>query len=103
MPISVPHKSRYFLHTRSSFKNLKKYFTLGNCLFGSVELTKNADVYKYKYSGYGIGFDTCSYFLFTYGSYGKKCLCFGAHMNSSVHVDNKGKGISILGKDQYGD
>ena len=76
MPISVPHKSRYFLHTRSSFKNLKKYFTLGNCLFGSVELTKNADVYKYKYSGYGIGFDTCSYFLFTYGSYGKKCLCF---------------------------
>ena len=28
-----------------------------NCLFGAVTLTKNADIEKYKYSGYGIGFD----------------------------------------------
>ena len=33
----------------------------------------------------------------------KNVFVFGAHMNSSVNVDNKGKGISILGKDQYGD
>ena len=26
-------------------------------LFGAVSLTKNADIDKYKYSGYGIGFD----------------------------------------------
>ena len=32
-------------------------FTLGNCLFGSVKLTKNVDSDKYSYSGYGIGFD----------------------------------------------
>ena len=31
--------------------------TLENCLFGAVTLTKNADIDKYKYSGYGIGFD----------------------------------------------
>ena len=31
--------------------------TLKNCLFGAVTLTKNADIDKYRYSGYGIGFD----------------------------------------------
>ena len=28
--------------------------TLKNCLFGAVTLTKNADIDKYGYSGYGI-------------------------------------------------
>ena len=32
--------------------------TLENCLFGAVKLTKNIDTNKYKYSGYGIGFDS---------------------------------------------
>ena len=27
-----------------------------NCLFGAVTLTKNTNIEKYKYSGYGIGF-----------------------------------------------
>ena len=31
--------------------------TLKNCLFDAVTLTKNADIDKYKYSVYGIGFD----------------------------------------------
>ena len=31
--------------------------TTKNCLFGAVTLTKNAEIEKYKYSGYGIGFD----------------------------------------------
>ena len=31
--------------------------TLENCLFGAVTLTENADTDKFKYSGYGIGFD----------------------------------------------
>ena len=30
--------------------------TLENCLFGALTLTKNADIDKYGYSGYGIGF-----------------------------------------------
>ena len=32
---------------------MNTYFTLNNCLFGSVKLTKNADPDKYKYSHYG--------------------------------------------------
>ena len=36
--------------------------TLKNCLFGAVYLTKNTDIDKYGYSGYGIGFDRRSSF-----------------------------------------
>ena len=36
--------------------------TIKNCLFGAVTLTKNADIEKYTYSGYGIGFDRKSIF-----------------------------------------
>ena len=41
-------------------RNLNTYFILGNYLFGSVKLTKNADLDKYNYSGRDIGFDFCS-------------------------------------------
>ena len=58
-------------------KNLNPDFTLGNCIFESVKLTKNADLDKYKYTGYGIGFDSHSEFLFTDGSYGKMSLFLG--------------------------
>ena len=29
--------------------------TLVNCLFGAVSITKDSDIDKYKYSGYGLG------------------------------------------------
>ena len=32
-------------------------FTLGNCLFGALKLSKNADPDIFRYGGYGIGFD----------------------------------------------
>ena len=32
--------------------------TLKDCLFGAIKLTKSSDIDKYKYSGYGIGFDS---------------------------------------------
>ena len=38
-------------------------FTLGNCLFCSVKLTKNTDLDKYKYSSYDIGFYSGSEFF----------------------------------------
>ena len=79
-------------------RNLNTDFTLGNCLFGYVKLTKNADLDKHKHTGYGIGFDSRSEFLFTDGSYGKNVIIFGADMSSSVHVHNKGKDILILGQ-----
>ena len=69
--------------------------TLKNCLFGAVTLTKNADIHKYRYSGYGIGFDKKGGFSFPGGEYGQNLVIFGADMNSSPHVDNKGKDILI--------
>ena len=73
-------------------------FTLKNCLFGFVELTKNADPDKYKYSSYGIRFDSRPGFSFTDASVGKTVIIFGADMSSSVHIDNKNKDILILGE-----
>ena len=75
-------------------RNLNTDFTLGNCL----KLTKNADLDKYKYTSYGIGFNSRSQSSFTDESYGKNVIIFGADMSSSVHVDNKRKDILILGE-----
>ena len=80
----------------SSFHNNDP--TLKKCLFGAVTLTKNADIDKYGYSGYGIGFDRRGSFSFPGGGYGQNVIIFGVDMNSSIHVDNKGKDILILGK-----
>ena len=57
-------------------RNLNKGFSLANYIFGSAKmhLTKNADLHKYKYTNYGIGFDSRSEFSFTDGSYGKMSL-----------------------------
>ena len=102
--ISIPKKviNLYISYTLGQqLRNLNTGFTLANCLFGSVKLTKNFDLDKYEYTGYvgcGIGFDSRSEFLFTDGSYGKNVIIFGADMSSSVHVDNKGKDILILGE-----
>ena len=69
-----------------------------NCLFGAVTLTKNADIEMYKYSGYGIGFDRRSSFSFPSGGFGQNVLAFGADMSTSIHIDNKRKDISVLGR-----
>ena len=53
-------------------EDLNTDFTLGNCLFRAVKLTKNADPDKYKYIGYGIGFDSRSEYSWTDRSVGKK-------------------------------
>ena len=74
-----------------------KTFILENCLFCAVKITKNTDVDKYKYSGYGIGFDGKGVFEHPTGSFGNNAIFFGVNMSSSVHVDNKGKDIIILG------
>ena len=71
--------------------------TLVNWLFGAVNLTKNADIAKYKYSGYGIGFDRGNVYSVGNG-FGRNVIIYGVDMSSSVHVDNKGKDILILGK-----
>ena len=72
--------------------------TIKNCLFGAVTLTKNADIEKYKYSGYGIRFDRRSSFSFPSGGFGQNVLIFGADMSSSMHIDNKKKDKLVLGR-----
>ena len=69
--------------------------TSENCLFVAVTLTKNADIDKYEYSGYGIGFDRKGSFSFPGGGYGQNVIIFGADMSSSLHIDNKKKHINI--------
>ena len=63
--------------------------TLGNSLFVAVKLVKNADIDKYKYSGYVIKFGSKGIFSFPTGRFGKNVMIFGVDMSSSVHVDNK--------------
>ena len=73
--------------------------TLENCLFGAVKLTKNTDIDKYKYSGYGIGFDSRGKFSQPSGEFGKNIIIFEADMSSSVHANNKTRSILVLHKD----
>ena len=61
-------------------------------------MTKNADIDKYGYSGYGTGFDRRSSFSFPSGGFGQNVLIFGVDMSSSAHIDNKKKDILVLGK-----
>ena len=79
--------------------NVGQDFTPGNSFLGALNLTKNADFDKYKYSGNGIGFDESrSFSLSDDSGFGKNLIISGADMSSSVHVDNKKKDILILVK-----
>ena len=71
--------------------------TLENCQF-AVKLTKNADIEKYKYSVYGIGFDSKRFCSHPIVEYGKNIIIFGADMSSSTHANNKTRNILIFGK-----
>ena len=55
-------------------------------MFGA---TKNEDIDKYGYSGYGIGFDRRGSFSFPGDEFGVNVIIFGVDMSSSIQVDNK--------------
>ena len=71
--------------------------TLVNCLLGAVSITKNADIDKNKYSGYGPGFDRGTIYSVGNG-FGRNVIIFGVDMSSYEHIDNKKKDILVLGK-----
>ena len=73
------------------------YPTLETCLFGAVKLLKNADIDKYKCSRYDIGFNRNGTSSFSTGGFYKNVIIFGVDMNFSVHIDNKGKYVSVFG------
>ena len=49
--------SLYVVYEITNYHGTNNYPTLTKTLFGAVKLTKKADIDKYKYSGYGIGFN----------------------------------------------
>ena len=88
----------YIVYEINKTFNISSYPTLENCLFGSVSLTKNADIDKYKYSGCGIGFDRHGYFSHPSSGTGRNVIIFGVDMSSSTKIDNRKKDILSLGK-----
>ena len=54
-----------------------------NCLFRSVYLTKNANIDKYEYFGFGIGFDAKQFFSHPRGRTGRNGIVFDVDMSSS--------------------
>ena len=90
----------YVVYEIDGFQNVGRYPTLANALFEAVELTKNADVEKYRYFGYGIRFDGRGFYYHPSGGNGRNAIIFGGGMSSSVHANNKRKDILIIGKGQ---
>ena len=65
---------------------------LENSLFEVVKLSRNADLDKYKYSGYGIGFDARGNFSLSDSiRFTRNIIIFGADVSSSWHVDSRKK------------
>ena len=81
----------YIVYEISKNIDISDYPTLQNWLFGAISLTKNADIDKYKYSGYGIGFDRKGSFSFPGTGLGRNVIIFGVDMSSSTKFDNKKK------------
>ena len=52
----------YIVYEITNDYNDSNYPTIENSLFGSVKLTKNADIDRYGCFGYGIGFDRKGFF-----------------------------------------
>ena len=88
----------YNVYEISKSINISDYPTLENCLIGAVTLTKNADIDRYGYSGYEIGFDRHGSFPFPGTGLGRNVIIFGVDMSSPTKIDNRKKDILILGK-----
>ena len=87
-----------FFYKISKNYNISSYLTLENCLFGAVSLTKKFDIDKYKYFGYGMGFDRHGFFSHTSFGTGRNVIIFGVNMSSSTAIDNRKKDALLLGK-----
>ena len=92
----------YIAYEISKSISVSDYPALENCLFGAVTLTKNADIDKWKYSWYGIGFDRYGSFSVPGTKLGRNAILFGLDMVSSRKIDNSKKDILVLGKGPRG-
>ena len=71
---------------------------LENCLFGAIKITKNSDLDKYKYSVYGLAFNSKGVFSHPTGSFGNNAVIFGVDASGSIHASNRANSILVLGK-----
>ena len=73
------NRIKFFIAYESDtwLRGLNSDFTLKDCLFVGVKLAKNTGQDKYVYSGYGVGFDSCSEFSLLDGDLGcwYKLIC----------------------------
>ena len=72
-------------------------FTIQNSLVGAVNVTKNADISKNKYEGYGLCFDEGGTFSKGNINNGKNVLIFGLHESPLTHANNKNNNIYVMG------
>ena len=85
----------YKLDTINNTRNTD--YTIQNALFGAVKITKNDDISKNKYEGYGICFDEGGTFSKGNINNGRNVLIFGADMSFSTQATNKANNIYVLG------
>ena len=55
---------------------------------------------KYRYSGYGIGFDSKETFSHPTGNFDNNSIIFGADMSRFTHSNNRANNILVLGNNQ---
>ena len=87
----------YIVYEITKNNLVRSYPTLENCLFGEIKLTKNPDIDKNKYSGYGIGFHRKGKFSFGNG-FEHNAIILGVDISSFVHANSRTKNILILGE-----
>ena len=85
----------YKLDTINNTRNTD--YTIQNALFGAVKVTKNSDISKNKYEGYGICFDEEGRFTKGNIANGKNEIIFGADRSFSIHKNNRANNIYVLG------
>ena len=83
----------YIAYEISRNFNISVYLTTEICLFGAISLPKNAEIDKWKYSGYGIGFNRHVFYSHPSGGTGRNEVIFAVDMSSSTKIDNRKKYI----------
>ena len=77
----------YIVYEINKIYNISSFPSLESWLFDAVKLTKNPDIDKYSYSGYGIRFDRNGFLSLENGT-GKNIIIFEVDMSSSPYIDN---------------
>ena len=69
----------YIVYKLKPHVNANTDFTINDCLFGAMKLTKTSDLDKHKHEGYGIRFDSRGTYSFG-NEYAKNVIIFCADL-----------------------